>query len=189
MGTRNLTAVRYDGAIRVAQYGQWDGYPTGQGETISVFLRTADLNKFKAAVGECSWITEAEHKQYWLDAGAAPDDDFVNMEVSNRFKAAHPELSRDTGAEVLQLIYDGHARKLHNQWDFIKDTLFCEYAYVLDLDKGVVEVYADNYRGGDVGDYQPDEDVPPPVRVMPFEDFAQQGRMAKLEEELNPEED
>jgi hypothetical protein len=43
MGTRNLTSVRVGDAIKVAQYCQWDGYPTGQGETISVFLRKADM--------------------------------------------------------------------------------------------------------------------------------------------------
>ena len=31
MGTRNLTIVYYDGDYRVAQYGQWDGYPEGAG--------------------------------------------------------------------------------------------------------------------------------------------------------------
>lgn len=27
MGTRHLTAVVIDGDYKVAQYGQWDGYP------------------------------------------------------------------------------------------------------------------------------------------------------------------
>ena len=39
MGTRNLTAVYIDGEYKVAQYGQWDGYPEGQGMTALTFLR------------------------------------------------------------------------------------------------------------------------------------------------------
>ena len=39
MGTRNLTAVYLDGQYKVAQYGQWDGYPEGQGITALTFLR------------------------------------------------------------------------------------------------------------------------------------------------------
>ena len=38
MGTRNLVCVVKGGEYKVAQYGQWDGYPTGQGETIVEFL-------------------------------------------------------------------------------------------------------------------------------------------------------
>lgn len=39
MGARNLTAVYLDGQYKVAQYGQWDGYPEGQGITVLTFLR------------------------------------------------------------------------------------------------------------------------------------------------------
>jgi hypothetical protein len=39
MGTRNLVAVYLDGIHRIAQYGQWDGYPSGQGKTVLSFLR------------------------------------------------------------------------------------------------------------------------------------------------------
>lgn len=31
MGTRHLIKVKYKGEIKVSQYGQWDGYPDGQG--------------------------------------------------------------------------------------------------------------------------------------------------------------
>lgn len=40
MGTRNLTMViDRKGEIKVAQYGQWDGYPSGQGATILEFAK------------------------------------------------------------------------------------------------------------------------------------------------------
>ena len=39
MGTRNLTKViDKEGNIRVAQYGQFDGYPSGQGANIVGFI-------------------------------------------------------------------------------------------------------------------------------------------------------
>lgn len=43
MGTRNLTMVKYNGEIKVAQYGQYDGYPSGQGLTALRLCR--DKNK------------------------------------------------------------------------------------------------------------------------------------------------
>lgn len=47
MGTRNLTVVINNGKPCIAQYGQWDGYPQGQGYTIFDFLSNADLSQFR----------------------------------------------------------------------------------------------------------------------------------------------
>ena len=38
MGTRHMIAVVNNGKYRVAQYGQWDGYPSGQGVGVLGFL-------------------------------------------------------------------------------------------------------------------------------------------------------
>lgn len=40
MGTRNITFVRMNGETKVAQYCQWDGYPTGQGAIVMEIIRT-----------------------------------------------------------------------------------------------------------------------------------------------------
>lgn len=39
MGTRHLICVSHNDQCKVAQYGQWDGYPAGQGVNILAFLR------------------------------------------------------------------------------------------------------------------------------------------------------
>lgn len=44
MGTRNMTLViDRSGVKKVAQYGQWDGYPSGVGVKILEFLRNKEL--------------------------------------------------------------------------------------------------------------------------------------------------
>lgn len=144
MGTRNLTAVVIDGEYKVAQYGQWDGYPSGQGLTILGFLREADINRLKTQVNQCRSITDEEHKARWIQAGADPNDEsgLVTMDVASKHKELYPESSRDTAGKILKLIYNSENGLLLNiETNFAADSLFCEWCYVVDLDKGTLEVF------------------------------------------------
>ena len=55
MGTRHLICVVKDGEFKVAQYGQWDGYFSGQGQNILNFLRddSFNLSHFKEQLDKC----------------------------------------------------------------------------------------------------------------------------------------
>ena len=146
MGTRNLTMVVLDGEYKVAQYSQWDGYPSGQGETVLRFIldklggSSVKTTMFKLAINKCKFLTDQEIKNKWIECGADPNHDMVGMEVSNKFKQNYPELYRDSGAGVLSLIQNG-VSELQDSIDFAADSLFCEWAYLLDLDNEVLEIY------------------------------------------------
>ena len=127
MGTRNLTAVFMDGEYRVAQYGQWDGYPSGQGLTILDFLKNTTKLSFKERLKGVRFLTQEDFK----DIDRKYGQDWVKI---------YPHLSRDVGGKILQAIMNG-ASALKNSIDFAGDSLFCEYAYVIDLDKNTFEVY------------------------------------------------
>lgn len=142
MGTRHLTMVQLGGEYKIAQYGQWDGYPSGQGRTVLDFLRKANLEKFAKRVAQTQWLTEEELKAGWVECGADPSSTWVNMAVSKKHSETYPERSRDTGAEILNLVYKSkEPMKLKNDISFASDSLFCEWAYVIDLDKKKLEVY------------------------------------------------
>ena len=142
MGTRHIIIVHSDNSNRVAQFGQWDGYPEGQGLTVLRFLRDMNRSQFETNVRQVKSLTADEVGLKWVDAGADPDSNFVNMEISKRFERMYPQLHRDCGAKVLQLIHDQPAGlELFLQIDFVGDGLFCEYAYVIDLDTNKLEVY------------------------------------------------
>lgn len=164
MGTRNSTLVRLDGKLKVAQYGQWDGYPTGQGQTIQDFLLTADLEVFKKRLNELKEVDDKEVQAYLKEIGA--NDGWVNHEQGILFNEKFPGLNRDHGAGILQLIYDGEVTEIRLDPDFKEDTLFCEYWYEINLD---------------------DETVTMNDKKFTFEEWKQKGFMEKLEEEDNDE--
>lgn len=137
MGTRNLTAVFLDGQYKIAQYGQWDGYPGGQGRTCLDFVRDILTNNRKVRFIEklraCRFLNDEEIDELnaRIDRGELKD-----------WTRVYPELSRDTAAEILQMVYDSKdGLKLRNSIDFAADSVFCEWAYVIDLDKNTFEVY------------------------------------------------
>lgn len=61
MGTRHLICVFFQGKWVVAQYGQWDGYPEGQGVKIYRFLSVArNIDNLKAGLAHLYIPTDAE---------------------------------------------------------------------------------------------------------------------------------
>lgn len=147
MGTRNLTMVISDGTTRIAQYGQWDGYPSGQGSTSLKFLHNCDVKKFKEQLERCRFIESSKRKQTELENFfkkiGAPNG-WMTGEQAEQYHKKYPFLTRDNGAEILNLIYEAKGTDnlwLHDSTDFAADSLFCEWAYVIDLDKNTFEVY------------------------------------------------
>lgn len=60
MGTRHLTCVVKNNEYKVAQYGQWDGYPSGQGVNILNFLKEMSQEKFLKGIDNCFEPTEEQ---------------------------------------------------------------------------------------------------------------------------------
>jgi len=144
MGTRHLTCVVKDGEYKVAQYGQWDGYPSGQGVDALTFLKNMDRDKFLTSLAATYQPTKEQIAAWWKEVGhdIGTNDGWVGVEISDKYKAKHPSLSRDTGAEILQLIQDAvEPVPLNLYLKFAAESLFCEWAYVVDFDKNTLEVY------------------------------------------------
>lgn len=142
MGTRHLTAVYIDGAYKVAQYGQWDGYPGGQGKTVIEFLHRADRKAFMEKCRATRYISQPQLEDLWVECGAVRGESFVNLQVSDRFNEKYAHLDREVGAKVLETILEREPGIwLVDSISFAGDSLFCEWAYVIDYDKNLLEVY------------------------------------------------
>jgi hypothetical protein len=123
MGTRNLTKViDANGEIVVAQYGQWDGYPSGQG--INALLHAYNYRQIENKLGNVHFLTNEEM-------------DNINSILSATDKPIgelYPTLSRDTCADILGYVAWATERiPLVDSRDFENDELFCEAVYTLNF--------------------------------------------------------
>lgn len=137
MGTRHLTAVYFEGEYKIAQYGQWDGYPEGQGLTVLEFvhrLKDEDtLEHFKRNLRNCRWITADEEK--------ALDERIRSGKIRN-WEKVYPQFDRDTGAKILDFVLSSTGNiVLENEFEFAFDGLYCEYIWCIDLDDDVFGLY------------------------------------------------
>ncbi|MDD4211686.1 MAG: hypothetical protein PHC46_04830 [Clostridia bacterium] len=137
MGTRNLTMVINKASeLKVAQYGQWDGYPSGNGIEILEFCRNKDnLTALKNSLEKCIFYND--DKGFIEKYDNAVDKKTLTPQQSFWFNNFQ---SRNVGANILHNItycdFDklGESQiKLYNDKEFGQDSLMCEYAYCVNF--------------------------------------------------------
>ncbi|NNP68928.1 hypothetical protein [Acinetobacter sp. Ac_5812] len=143
MGTRHLICVVAKTEYKVAQYGQWDGYPSGQGSDILEFLNSKlDKELFLSKLSQTFEPTDDQITQWYKDAGNTRTDGMVDYDVAKNFSSMFPSLSRDTGSDILNIIQKSEQPlPLRLFKEFAADSLFCEWAYVIDFDRNTFEIY------------------------------------------------
>ena len=129
MGTRNLTVVKDKaGTTRIAQYGQWDGYPSYSGIQALSFLRgKTNVDNLLAKLDNVEFVGDEEvdtlYKQY-------ESTDWENKDFLN----AYPGLHRDTGIDILKVVANATTPiKSVDNTEFANDSLFCEGIYEVDF--------------------------------------------------------
>lgn len=118
MGTRNLqTVISKEGEMKVHQYCQWDGYPSGQGIDILRFLKTANIEKYTENVSKLRWITDKEGEI---------------IDTISEWYLLCPQLSRDFGSRIHKAIEIEAVKVVQNTKDA---EIWCEGFYTIDLKK------------------------------------------------------
>lgn len=134
MGTRGIThVIDSSGQTVVAQYGQWDHYPDGQGLNILSFISGYNVvEQLEKALFKCYFATESELEEIYKPFVTA--DGMMTMENSDKFSVMYPSLTRNTGSDILKVVtYSTGRVPLSNQIDFIEDDLMCEGVYTIDF--------------------------------------------------------
>lgn len=126
MGTRHhQKVINKKGELKVSQYGQWDGYPSGQGFNILEYLRHGNLDKYQEELDKLRQITDAE-------------SDMVDQDPE--WRTNYPYLSRDCGADIHQMIENGEVKFVQ----FIDDEeviSWCQGFYTVDFQKNKFIAY------------------------------------------------
>ncbi len=120
MTTRSLTAVRINGEYKIAQYGYYDGYPSGQGVTILKFLLAEmDKNKFIKKLKKLRFVINDQEERERIERQYDYD-----------------------GAKILKYIQNNEDYIVANNLEFAQDTAFCQWAYLIDFDDNSFEIYS-----------------------------------------------
>jgi hypothetical protein len=152
MGTRGLYGVRKNGVDKCT-YNHWDSYPSGLGSDVVEFCANntvENLNKFFdniVLVLEDSIPTETQIKEC-QKAG------YVDLSVSTQSNDDWYCLLRNLQGNFkeYQKCIDSNSKiYMTDGIDFIKESLFCEYAYIINLDDEVLEFYEGFQKEPQVG--------------------------------------
>ena len=129
MGTRNLTIVKDKaGTTRVAQYGQWDGYPQHSGLKALDFLRDEILKE--NLIQRLTLVQFVSDEECDTIYKSFDNTDWENKDFLNEY----PGLHRDTGIDILLAVASAtETLKTIDNSEFAKDELFCEGIYEVDF--------------------------------------------------------
>jgi hypothetical protein len=143
MGTRNLTKVVMGGETVVAQYGQWDGYPEGQGITAFNFVKNQEnLWALEMGLQRVYYPTQEQLEEMSKPFEDGHSDGWMTYESGKAFGEKYPSLTRDTCASILYVIAESkEVVPLQLDTEFEQDTLFCEGMYEVNLDTKVFTSY------------------------------------------------
>jgi hypothetical protein len=137
MGTRHAIIVKGNGKILVQQYGQWDGYFGYQGKKVVEFVKdNLTYSKSSEYVIEHFEKHTKELTDYETDKLI---EDLREVYKKNgmenlAIKTLCPSLSRDTGADILEMIYRGYSILPLHFTSLSEINNWCEYVYIVDLD-------------------------------------------------------
>lgn len=135
MGTRGIMGVRIDGQDKLT-YNHYDSYPDGLGAAMVKDIRSLiKTKKFETQAREIIFINpETPPTQEQIEK-LRP---YTDLGVSNQSTSDWYCLTRKLQGNLKDTLAAGVMVDSHN---FMNDSLFCEWAYIVNLDDGLFEVY------------------------------------------------
>lgn len=148
MGTRGSFGFQVNGTEYIG-YNQFDSYPEGHGVDNLDWLRSVIDNGLEQSVREA-----AEAVRLVTDNDKPTPEDVANLEKSTNLQVSNQDtddwycLTRETHGNIGAMIECGY---ILDASDFPRDSLFCEWGYMVDFDKRQFEVYKGFNQGATEG--------------------------------------
>jgi len=142
MGTRGLSGFKYEGKHKV-MYNQFDSYPDGLGHWVAEFVQLVQKEKgwdvLKENVANLEVVDEGDKPTKKQQEKYAC---YADTRVSSRSLDEWYVLMRKLqGDKILHEVYKGKVGHIPDARKFIEDSLFCEYAYIVNLDTMCLDCY------------------------------------------------
>lgn len=188
MGTRGAYGFHKGGVDKIT-YNHFDSYPTGLGADVAEFVKNHTDEE----------MNEIFDRIVMVRSNGVPSAE----QIKECFRFYQPGVSMNTPEEWYSLLratqgdLEAHAmglRYMIDNADFLKDSLFCEWGYVINLDKGVLEIYRGFQKGPESNRYYQPMSYNgyyncSLIREVPFETLREpKTYMATLEDEIEQEE-
>ena len=158
MSTRGAIGFRVDGKDKVA-YNHCDSYPSYLGKEVVNFIQEHSNSDLRFAARRIELIDESispteEQIKVCKDLG------LLNLGVSTRSEKDWYCLLREAQGGLRSYMGDNACPFMPDSSDFLMDSLFCEYAYIINLDDNILEFYVGGANPASKGRYAKDGGVP-----------------------------
>lgn len=135
MGTRGALGFRKDGVEKIT-YNHFDSYPTYLGGHVLEFVSNMTVEDMAKIFDKIEMVE--------MDGKPTPEQieeckQYANIHVSKQTVEEWYCLLREAQGDLNA--YKNDLRYMIDAHDFLDDDLFCEWGYVIDLDKAIVEIY------------------------------------------------
>lgn len=142
MGTIGLYGMRKDGILK-GSYNHFDSYPSGLGNELTREILSKPLNYFVDGFDKVKLVDENKNPAK-TEIAKCKRLGLINADVGGlatgtpEDKLTWYQALKGSQGSLIKGIESGFMSDGH---EFLEDSLFCEWAYIVDLDKKILEVY------------------------------------------------
>jgi hypothetical protein len=135
MGTRGVFGFHKDGVDKI-MYNHYDSYPTGLGEQVQEFIKKHDVGELDIIFDRIVMIDEDSIPTSQQIEECEP---YADLSVSSQSTADWYCLLRKAQGDLEA--YASGLKYMIEGADSLKDSLFCEWGYVINLTTNRLEIY------------------------------------------------